>query len=75
MGAVAIGLYLVVFGFLLHKLILSTEFNRKIYARMTLIQYIILQSLLLIMVALPVKIILRLVFRIKNVWVTPWFNV
>lgn len=74
-GAVAIGLYLAVFGVLLHKLILSTEFNRKIYARMTLIQYIILQSLLLIMVALPVKIILRLVFRIKNVWVTPWFNV
>ena len=74
-GAVAIGLYLVVFGFLLHKLILSTEFNRKIYARMTLIQYVLLQSLLLIMVALPVKIILRLVFRIKNVWVTPWFNV
>jgi hypothetical protein len=75
LGAAAVGLYLAVFGFLLHKLILSTEFNRKIYARMTLIQYILLQSLLLIMVALPVKIILRLVFRIKYVWVTPWFNV
>ena len=74
-GAAAVGLYLAVFGFLLHKLILSTEFNRKIYARMTLIQYVLLQSLLLIMVALPVKIILRLVFRIKYVWVTPWFNV
>ena len=27
------------------------------------------------MLALPVKMILRLVFRIKYIWVTPWFNV
>jgi len=24
---------------------------------------------------LPIKMIARLVFRIKYVWVTPWFNV
>jgi hypothetical protein len=23
----------------------------------------------------PVKVILRLAFRIKYVWVTPWFNI
>ncbi len=26
-------------------------------------------------VALPVKMAARLLFRIKDVWVTPWFNV
>ena len=74
-GGLALGLYVVVFGFLLHKLVSWNDFNRKIYARMTLVQYVTLQSLLLVMLALPVKIILRLVFRIKYVWVTPWFNV
>jgi len=27
------------------------------------------------MLSLPVKMILRLVFRVKYVWVTPWFTV
>jgi hypothetical protein len=27
------------------------------------------------MLLLPVKIILRLLFRIKYIWVTPWFNI
>ncbi len=52
-----------------------TEFNRKIYQRMTLVQYLTLQFLLVSMLALPVKIALRLLFRVKYVWVTPWFNI
>jgi hypothetical protein len=27
------------------------------------------------MMGLPIKIVARLVFRIKNVMVTPWFNI
>jgi len=27
------------------------------------------------MMALPVKMIAKLAFRIKYVWVTPWFNI
>jgi hypothetical protein len=27
------------------------------------------------MVALPLKMMLRLAFNIKYVWITPWFNV
>jgi hypothetical protein len=27
------------------------------------------------MLALPLKILIRLLFRIKYIWVTPWFNV
>jgi hypothetical protein len=30
---------------------------------------------LLTMVALPLKMGLRLMFNIKYVWITPWFNV
>jgi hypothetical protein len=27
------------------------------------------------MLALPLKILFRLMFRIKYIWVTPWFNI
>ncbi len=74
-GFLAIGLYVVVFGFLTHKLIVWTEFNKKIYARMTLLQYLTLQTLLLSMWALPLKIALRQLLRMKYVLVTPWFSV
>ena len=75
MGATAVGLYFAIFGWLTHKLITWNDFNRKIYARMTLVQYITLQTFLVIMWALPVKILLRLLFRVKYVMVTPWFNI
>ncbi len=74
-GGAAVGLYFVVFGWLTHKLFVWNDFNRKIYKQMTLVQYLTLQALLVIMWGLPVKIILRLIFRIKNVMVTPWFNI
>jgi hypothetical protein len=51
------------------------EFSRKILERMTLLQYITMQILLITMLSLPAKIVARLVFRIKYIWVTPWFNV
>ena len=47
----------------------------EIYARLSLIQYGTLQFFMVIMMAVPVKIVLRLAFRIKYVWVTPWFNI
>jgi hypothetical protein len=74
-GATAVGLYFVISGWMMHKLIVWNDFNRKIYQRMTLLQYLTLQFLLVTMLALPVKIFLRLLFRIKYVWVTPWFNI
>ena len=30
---------------------------------------------LVLMLSLPIKILLRLLFRIKYVWVTPWFSI
>jgi uncharacterized membrane protein len=39
------------------------------------IRYILLSFLFWTMMALPIKIILRLTMSIKYVWVTPWFNI
>ena len=74
-GALVVGLYFVLAGYLMHWICMATEFSRRIYRRMTLMQIVILHSLLVLMLSLPVKMVLRLVFRIKYVWVTPWFNI
>jgi hypothetical protein len=42
---------------------------------MSVMQYAVMQVFLILMLALPVKILLRLVFRIKYIWITPWFNI
>lgn len=74
-GGLVVGGFAVVAGYACHRIITATEFSRKILGRMSLLQYTILQTLLVIMLALPVKMAARLLFRIKYVWVTPWFNV
>jgi len=74
-GAIVIGLYFVAAGIGMHKLITRTAFNRKIYARMSVLQYATMQLFLIVMLALPLKILIRLMFRIKYIWVTPWFNI
>jgi hypothetical protein len=52
------------------------EFESKLLARTSLLQYLTFQFFAIsVLIALPVKIVLRLVFTIKYVWVTPWFNV
>jgi hypothetical protein len=74
-GAIVVGAYCVAAGVGMHKLITGTPFNRKIYARMSVLQYAVMQVFLVIMLSLPVKILIRQLFRIKYVWVTPWFNI
>ncbi len=74
-GAMVVGLYFAVAGWGFHKLITRTEFNRKIFQRMSLIQYSTMQLFLSLMLAMPIKILVRHLFRIKYVWITPWFNV
>ncbi|HJY91931.1 MAG TPA: hypothetical protein VJ255_16725, partial [Candidatus Acidoferrum sp.] len=51
------------------------RYNAKDYKRMSLLQYSILMVFLLTMLGLPIKMLLRLLFHIKYVWITPWFNV
>jgi hypothetical protein len=74
-GAVTVGVYFGLAGWACHKVITLTEFSRKVYQRMTLLQYLTLQVFLTTMLLLPVKMVLRLAFRIKYLWVTPWFNI
>ena len=74
-GAVVMGLYTVVAAIGIHKLVNLTPFARKIYKRMSLVQVVVMQVFLISMLALPLKMLARLVFRIKYIWVTPWFNV
>jgi hypothetical protein len=74
-GAIVVGLYCIVAAIGIHKLITRTSFNRKIYARMSVLQYTTMQIFLVIMLSLPVKILIRQLFRIKYIWVTPWFNI
>jgi len=74
-GAIVVGLYAVVAAIGIHKLMNWTPFARKIFKRMSLLQIVTMQIFLIVMLSLPIKILARLLFRIKYVWVTPWFNV
>ena len=46
-----------------------------LFLRQNLIQYGTTVGLIVVGLAVPVKILLKLVLNIKYVWVTPWFNV
>lgn len=75
-GAIVVGIFFAIAGFITHKLILRSEFDKKIFERTTLLQYLIFQFFAItVLWALPAKLVLRLVFRIKYVMVTPWFNI
>jgi hypothetical protein len=67
--------YFLVAGYLVHRLVLLTDFTKKIFQRMTLLQMATMELFLVLMLSLPVKILLRLLLRIKYVWVTPWFSI
>jgi hypothetical protein len=68
-------IFFIIGAWLVHKICMSTEFSRRIYKRMSLIQLVTMYALLILMLSLPVKMLARLVFDIKYVWVTPWFSV
>jgi len=74
-GIFPIALYFIVAGYLVHRLLLLSEFSKKIFKRMTLLQMMTMELFLILMLSLPVKILLRLLLRIKYVWVTPWFSI
>ena len=75
-GALVVGGFFVLAGIGLHLLMRWNEFERKLLARTSILQYLTFQFFAIsVLIALPVKIFLRLAFNIKYVWVTPWFNV
>ena len=72
-GAVVVGAYALAASGIFHALF--KKYKAREYANMNLIQYGLMHVFMISMVALPIKIVLVLLFRIKYVWVTPWFNV
>ncbi len=72
-GAIVVGGYFLVGGFIMHSLF--RRYQSKDYRRMSLLQYSVMMFFMLTMIALPIKIAIRLLFNIKYVWVTPWFNI
>lgn len=76
LGIIAIVLFYAAAGWAIHKLVTRSALNKKIYERTSLVQYLTFQFFAItILVGLPAKMLLRLLFRIKYVLVTPWFNV
>ena len=58
------------------RLFPKDEFEQKLLARTSLLQYLTFQFFAVsVLLALPVKLILRLALTIKYVWVTPYFNI
>ncbi len=75
-GALVVGIFFVVFGWITHKLVTWDKFEKKIFQRTSLLQYLVFQFFAItILWALPAKLLIRQLFRIKYVMVTPWFNI
>jgi hypothetical protein len=55
--------------------ILPIKFNRTFYQKLGLVKYFIVINFILVAFGVVVKILLRLLFNIKYVLQTPWFNI
>jgi len=49
--------------------------NTDLMKKLGMLRYAIVAFLFMTMMALPIKMILRIAFNIKYIWVTPWFNI
>ncbi|NTU96722.1 MAG: cytochrome C [Chlorobiaceae bacterium] len=70
---------IVVNGYLIGGMILPYRYLKdkmpEFMKQFGLIRYLVTASLFITMMAIPVKMVLWLVFHIKYIWITPWFNV
>lgn len=71
-GTVVLGYYLV--GMLLPYRFLQRR-RPEILLRAQSVRYVMVFFLLLTMLALPIKMLLRLTINLKYIWVTPWFSI
>lgn len=76
-GGFVVTVFFILGGMFFHWLMTRNEFEKKILARTSLLQYLTFQFFAItVLLAMPVKLILRLLpIHIKYVWVTPWFNI
>jgi hypothetical protein len=63
-----------VLGFLIPYIILKRRRSPTLQ-KLGMLRYSIVSFLFCSMMGLPIKVFLRLIFSVKYVWVTPWFNV
>jgi len=75
-GLIVVVVFYVVAGLLIHILITWSKFHKKLFERTTALQYMVFQFFAItVLVSMPVKLLIRQLFRIKYVMVTPWFNI
>jgi len=75
-GLLVVAAFYLIAGLVIHILISWSKFEKKIFERTTLLQYSVFQFFAItVLVSMPVKLLIRQVFRIKYVMVTPWFNI
>jgi len=74
-AAMAIGTVTILAWFSLGVIFYLWKRKTEVVRKLGPLRYTIVAGLLLIMAALPVKIILRLALNIKYILVTPWFNI
>lgn len=55
--------------------ILMKTKNNQMLEKLGIIRYAIVAFLFVSMLGLPIKMVLKLVFHLKYIWVTPWFNI
>jgi len=75
-GLLVVGVFYLIAGLLIHIVITWSKFEKKIFERTTMLQYSVFQFFAVtVLVSMPVKLLIRQIFRIKYVMVTPWFNI
>lgn len=75
-GIAALALFYAGAAWLLRKLVTRSQVDREIYRRTSRLQYLTFQFFAItILMGVPAKMALRLLFRIKYVLVTGWFNI
>ena len=61
-------------GMVIPYLFLKVTGNRTL-EKLGIVRYSLVAFLFLSMMGLPIKMFLKLVFHLKYIWVTPWFNI
>jgi hypothetical protein len=72
-GALVVGSYLI--GGMMAPYYYWKKNSPELLAKLGIIRYVTIVFLFITMMSIPIKMVLRLVFLIKYIWITPWFNV
>ncbi len=72
-GAIVVGAFYLIGGGAVYSWF--RRYQPKDFRRMSILQFSLMNFFLLTMIALPIKMFVRLAFHIKYVWITPWFNI